>query len=113
MQFLQQSTMKTTTRRKRQIKKKPTDSYLKRRELEQLSPETWREKLMALPQKIRSAVARIIWWDFFSQRLVKNRWHHIDDLLSGPDATGKEIRKGLEICGFNVKMSRTRVSSPE
>jgi hypothetical protein len=107
--------MKTEEPRKnpKMPKKKPTDSYLKRRELEQLSPEAWREKILALPKKIRASVARIIWWDFFSQRLVKNRWHHLDDLLAGPDATGEEIRMGLETCGFNVKMSHTRVSSPE
>jgi hypothetical protein len=98
---------------KKPPKKKPTESYLRRRELEQLSPKDWRERIMILPEKIRSAVARIIWWDFFSQRTVKNRWNHLDDILSGPDATGEEIREGLEICGFNRKMSHARVSSPE
>ena len=46
-----------------------------------VSPTEWRERLMRVNAPARYAAARIIWWEFFSERLIPVRWGHIDMLL--------------------------------
>lgn len=45
-------------------------------------PAEWAERLLSVPAPARYAVARIIWWEFFSMRLVPVRWPDIDDLIA-------------------------------
>lgn len=89
--------------------KKNSPNYIRRRELEKLSPEEWRQRLEKVPDVQRAATARIIWWDFFSQRNVKSRWNQLDNLLQGPDIEGPLIAEGLMLCGFTEHMATTRV----
>jgi len=48
-------------------------------------PTEWAERLLAVPTPARYAVARIVWWEFFSMRLVPARWAEIDDLIAQRD----------------------------
>ena len=45
-------------------------------------PAEWAERLLSVPTPARYAVARIIWWEFFSMRLIPQRWPDIDDLIA-------------------------------
>jgi hypothetical protein len=93
--------------------KKKTVRYVRRRELEKLTPAEWVGRLNRVPSRARAAVARVIWWDFFSQRTVAERWSHLDEMIQGPDVPGTAIRYGLKICGFTDKMANSRVSGKE
>ena len=45
-------------------------------------PEDWAAMIAELPLAIRPMVGRIVWWDWFSERLVPHRWHHLDQYLN-------------------------------
>ena len=45
-------------------------------------PEQWVEEINNLPETVRPATARIVWWDWFSMRLVPDRWNHLDQYLT-------------------------------
>ena len=47
-----------------------------------MPPAEWNERLLSVPEPARYACARIIWWEFFSMRLVPARWADIDDLIA-------------------------------
>jgi hypothetical protein len=47
------------------------------------NPETWREEILThATDAARLNLACVIWWDWFGQRLVSDRWNHLDDLVS-------------------------------
>ena len=75
-------------------------------------PEEWVEQLNKLPRTIRPIVARIVWWDWFSMRLVPVRWHHLDQYLTHcqtppPD---EEVIAGLVSVGYPVIRAKKRVN---
>jgi hypothetical protein len=45
-------------------------------------PAEWRARLMTVTPPARYACARIVWWEFFSMRLVPVRWPHIDKMIA-------------------------------
>lgn len=49
--------------------------------LRKLTQDQWLEKVKALPEKAQGQIARMIWWDFWSERLVANRWTEFDHWL--------------------------------
>lgn len=49
--------------------------------LRNLLPEEWVQRVEALPAKARPQIARMVWWDFFSERTVLERWPHFDHYL--------------------------------
>lgn len=51
------------------------------RSLAELSPEDWVGRVNSLPAKARPQIARMIWWDFWSERTVAERWPHFDQYL--------------------------------
>jgi hypothetical protein len=51
------------------------------RSLAELPPEEWVRRVDALPVKARPQIARMIWWDFWSERTVAERWPHFDAYL--------------------------------
>jgi hypothetical protein len=67
--------------------------------------------VLALPLAIRPMVGRIIWWDWFSMRLVPHRWHHLDQYLKHcrtlpPD---EEVIAALVGMGYPQKRADNRV----
>jgi hypothetical protein len=48
-------------------------------------PAEWRARLMTVTPPARYACARIVWWEFFSMRLVPVRWPHIDKMIAHRD----------------------------
>lgn len=49
--------------------------------LRELSEQDWIDKVDALPEEIRPTIARAVWWDFWSPRLVSKRWKGFDKYL--------------------------------
>ena len=47
----------------------------------QRSPEEWLAAIEALPESVRPYIANIVWWDFFSNNTVANRWPHLDAFI--------------------------------
>lgn len=47
-------------------------------------PEKWRSEILkhTSDDAVRLNLACVIWWDWFGQRLVSNRWLHLDDLVA-------------------------------
>ena len=63
-------------------------------------PAEWAERLLAVPTPARYAVARIVWWEFFSMRLVPVRWPEIDDLIAHrEEVEDKELIEALLLVG--------------
>ena len=49
--------------------------------LRKLTPDEWFERVKALPERAQGQIARMIWWDFWSEKLVANRWTQFDHWL--------------------------------
>ncbi len=48
------------------------------------TPDVWRAQIAMIPIPLRHHVACVVWWDYFSSRVGKNAWHHLDDWLLEP-----------------------------
>jgi hypothetical protein len=49
--------------------------------LRKVTPQDWLDRVNALPERARGQIARMIWWDFWSEKLVANRWTEFDHWL--------------------------------
>lgn len=52
-----------------------------RKALRRRTPDEWRSIIQALPSHVRTKIAKLVWWDYFGDRTVTDRWHHLDDYL--------------------------------
>ncbi len=66
---------------KKRVRKTDDPEILVVRQLRVRTPEEWSEVVEALPNDIRPQVARVIWWDWFANQEVKNRWPHLDKYI--------------------------------
>jgi hypothetical protein len=56
---------------------------LTRRKLRALYPETWAERIAALPDgETKNRAAFVVWWDYFGGRQVSEAWPHLNEYLS-------------------------------
>jgi len=84
-----------------------TNKYLKGR-----SPEEWAALIQELTPKLRVEVSKIVWWDFFGNRLVGDRWPQLDEYLNVPvDATIQrgDLIKALVAIGYTECQATGRV----
>ena len=59
--------------------------------LRTVDPREWRSRIMELPTKVQVFVAQIVWWDYFADKMVPNRWPDLDMWLRAhPDTFRKE-----------------------
>lgn len=81
--------------------------------LRKRSPEQWAEAVMAVAEEVRPEVGRIVWWDYFSNRTVPERWAHLDEYLAGPWRTSDlgKVLKGLLVVGYTKSQAKYRLSS--
>lgn len=49
--------------------------------LKAVTPQEWLERVLSLPERCQGTIARMIWWDFWSERLVGERWKEFDHWL--------------------------------
>jgi hypothetical protein len=80
--------------------------------LKKVAPQQWRSRVAALPLKIRTEVAHVIWWDWFSGRNVSERWPHMDSYIRRPkwhQPTDAQIIEGLILCGYSHGFAAKRI----
>jgi len=67
---------------------------------------------MLLPVAIRAQTANVVWFDFFSQRAVKERWTHLDDLVTHHDPHAEFDNEGVRLAlvdlGYPPGIARSR-----
>jgi len=49
--------------------------------LQRIKPAEWVERIKSLPERAQGQIARMVWWDFWSNRLVGERWAEFDHWL--------------------------------
>ena len=49
--------------------------------LQRVKPAEWLERINALPKRAQGQIARMVWWDFWSNRVVSERWNEFDHWL--------------------------------
>lgn len=79
--------------------------------LRSLPPEHWESLIDALPHHIQTAIAKIVWWDFFSERPCTDGWPHLDRYLDrkAHRLTDEEIRLALQGMGYSEYMAQERL----
>jgi len=85
--------------------------------LGQREPGVWRDLVLALPEHLRQPAANVIWWDWFGDRSLEDRWPHLDEWLTvsredlfikdTPEMRG-EIELALQAVGYSGWMAHTR-----
>ena len=70
---------------------------------------------MLLPPCVQKPVARIVWWDYFSTRIVAERWPHLDKLIHCPNGevleeiSSQEMRAALVKVGYTAEKAALRI----
>lgn len=74
-------------------------------------PEDWAAMIAKLPLEVRPMVGRIVWWDWFSMRLVPHRWHHLDQYLKHCQTlpSDEAVIAALIAMGYPQKRAENRV----
>ena|SRR5690606_4069091 len=83
-----------------------------KRKLKKRSPEEWCDLLKEIPKKHRSQVAKIIWWDWFGDRNVWERWPHLDRYIKPNEYVEIKDEKFVEYLlklGYTPYMAHTRI----
>ena len=73
--------------------------------------EEWVEDIKKVPQHARAMTARMIWWDYWGERTVAERWTGFDEFLAPPfdEPDAKSLINGLMICGYTEERANSRV----
>ncbi len=67
--------------------------------LRTVDPRDWKSRIMELPTRMQVFVAQIVWWDYFADKTVPNRWPDLDMWLRAHPST---FRK--EVCPTDEEM---------
>ena len=80
-----------------------------------LTPGEWLARIRKLREPVKSRVASIVWMDFFSARLARDRWPHLDRYLDKPyvKVDRNLIAAGLVAVGYDAGRAVRRVASKE
>lgn len=77
-----------------------------------IPPEEWRRRLKLLPAPQRIAVARIVWWDHFAERLFSERWPHLDGMIKHRDEVPDDVLvDGLVAVGYERAHAVSRITN--
>ncbi len=77
-----------------------------------VSPQQWRTRVAAVPKKMQTEVAHVIWWDWFSGRDVSERWPDLDIYIKRPkwhQPTDAQVIEGLMLCGYSQRYATKRI----
>ena len=80
--------------------------------LKALGPKDWAKALRRVPLAIRAEVARVVWWDWFSDRTHSERWEHLDKYLEPPFHFQPDISRiidGLVMVGYSWERAVNRM----
>jgi hypothetical protein len=78
-----------------------------------ISPEVWVERVNQFEPELRDRLINIIWWDWFSEREVPNRWHHFDAVIKRKVAVmacSEVLLEALIKCGYSRRLGRIRLN---
>lgn len=84
------------------------------KELREVSPQEWVLRIAKLPSKLHPVVSCIVWWDWFSERLVPDRWPHMDQYLpfrEHDDIPAIEIIEALVQIGYPQRKAELRMKA--
>ena len=89
-----------------------------RKSMQQVSPEQWRRRIDTLNEPLRTKVACLIWWDFFSGRQVTDRWPHLDDLVANHSRLPDDFNRNdlvIALCntGYSPYEAAKRISGED
>ena len=77
--------------------------------------DQWLEMFAALPESIRDGIAKIVWWDWLSSRVVADRNPAFDQFLKFTERQyeDKELVDGLLALGYTEFAATSRVRMAE
>ena len=83
--------------------------------LKRKHPLEWLNDIRRLPKRVQSNIARIIWWDWFADREVADRWPHLDGYLKQEmvDLNKEETVKYLLRCEYTPKEANKRITDED
>jgi hypothetical protein len=80
-----------------------------------VTPEDWLQRVLSLPERLQGPSARMIWWDFWSDKVVAERWRQFDRWLTfdhseenNPVPT-TELAECLKLVGYPPYRIRMRL----
>lgn len=80
-------------------------------ELKARGPETWLAMIRALPAHLQNGVARIVWWDYFADKSVADKWPQLDWCLNTRDEPNvEEWQAALVGLDYPVAAAERRVN---
>lgn len=82
-----------------------------------VDPREWQSRIMELPVKLQVFVAQIVWWDYFADKTVPNRWPEMDMWLRAHPSTfrkemwpsNEEMIDALISIGYENKTAHRRM----
>lgn len=79
--------------------------------LRKRSASEWVEQINSLPKSWRGDVARVVWWDYFSDVLVADRNPIFDPFLRPPyvETKPRNTARGLLRLGYSKKKVESRL----
>lgn len=82
-----------------------------RKTLRERSASEWVKQINSLPKSWRGDVARVVWWDYFSDRLVSTRIPEFDAYLRPPylETDPRSVAMGLLRLGYNHAKIKSRL----
>lgn len=86
-----------------------------RRDQKNITPEEWATRIEALEEPLRTRVACLVWWDFFAQRIVSQRWANLDPYLrdQGYEVPSNTLVDGMHTVGYTPLQAFRRVKKNE
>ena len=79
--------------------------------LSKRTPEEWVERIKELPAALQPAISRVIWWDYFGNRISKDAWPHLDEMREEPmGEVGEKVQiAALVKLGYKRSIASNRV----
>jgi hypothetical protein len=72
----------------------------------------WAQMIEDLPEHLRAPVARLVWWDYFGDRLVPNRSNLLDKYLQTTDEPDlDEWVQALIDIGYDANVAALRIGA--
>lgn len=73
---------------------------------------TWFESMERVEERFRPGVARVIWWDYFANRIADDRWSSLDPYTTLPTGkvTDEDLIVGLVATGYTSTMAWKRIA---
>lgn len=68
-------------KRKSQMSIKEREAIKAWKSLQKLSAAEWMDRIKGLPERAQGQIARMVWWDFWSNKTVSERWPEFDHWL--------------------------------